>query len=96
MMIAVTLRTNLRNIARVTVVPVSVIYSHVTMEIAYREYTFATATTIVLITAMKITDTNATTENATKKTSSLAKLTKNGVELNVYRENGCAMAIQIA
>lgn len=58
-MIVVMVPMNRQNIANQRDVLASVICSRVTMAIAYREFTFATATMIVWTTATKTIDINA-------------------------------------
>lgn len=59
MMTVVMEQMNLQNTARVTVELVLVIFSHVIMEIVYREFIYVTVIMIVWTTAMKTVDINA-------------------------------------
>lgn len=88
-------RTSRQNTANLKDERALEISSRATMAIAFREFIFAMATTIVSITAMKIIDINATIVNVTPKLNSHVKKISNGDGLNAYRRNGFVMEVKI-
>ena len=75
--------------------PVSGIFSHVTMAIAFQGFTFVMGTTIVWTTVTKMTDINVTTASVTKKQNSPAKRIRLGDVLSASLKSGFAMETQI-